>query len=408
MLPTVFRIPYFERDVPGFGLMLMIGFLMAVGWAVRRTIRSGGNPDVILNCGFVALIAGVVGCRAMHVVHYWDQFANLGNWLTIAWAILDVSKGGLEYYGGFLLSVISVPLWLRLVEKVSLRWYMDIIAPSAAVGLAVGRLGCFVNGCCYGSTCDLPWAVTFPYGSPASVEQWKHCVPGAELPKELLRSRGPIFQPISRESIAATDRELEAAEKCMPVLRELTDKLNATKDANERKNVEKAIRDQIAAGRLAGSRFGCACAPDVTQYGELVNTAQKYALTPAQVKQIAAQHPALPVHPTQIYSTITAGLIALLLNAIYWRRTRDGQVIFCLLMIEPISRYVLEIIRADNPVDSLGTFTISQAIAGGVTLLGLAGLFMLRWLPPRSPIARVWTPEPEPAANPKAARGAKR
>ena len=117
MFPTAFRIPYFERDVPGFGLMLMIAFLMAIAWACRRTARSGGNPDVILNCGFVALIAGVVGCRTMHVVHYWNQFASLGNPIQIAWAIVDVSKGGLEYYGGFILSVIAVPIWLRFVER---------------------------------------------------------------------------------------------------------------------------------------------------------------------------------------------------------------------------------------------------------------------------------------------------
>src|SRR5262245_4474594 len=210
MFPTAFRIPYIERDVPGFGLMLMIGFLLAIAWAVRRANRSGGSADVILNCGFVALIAGVVGCRAMHVFHYWDQqFAHRGNALQIAMAILDVSGGGLEFYGGFFLSVIAVPLWLRFVEKVSLRWYMDIIAPSVALGLAVGRIGCLLNGCCYGSTCNLPWAVTFPYGSPASVEQWKHRVPGAELPKELLRTLGPTHQPISRDSIAANERELQ-------------------------------------------------------------------------------------------------------------------------------------------------------------------------------------------------------
>lgn len=399
MFPTVFRIPYFERDVPGFGLMLMIGFLLSVMWAVRRASRSGGNPDVILNCGFVALIAGVVGCRGMHVVHYWDQFAHKGSFLDIAWAIVDVSKGGLEFYGGFILSVILVPLWLRFVEKVSLRWYMDIVAPSAALGLAIGRLGCFVNGCCYGSTCELPWAVTFPYGSSASVEQWKHLVPGAELPKELLTSVGPgIFQPISRESIAATPRELEAAAKAMVDIRALRDKRDATKDPAERKNIERQIMERAMAARTAGSQFGCRCAPDVTQYSDLVTTAQRHGLTPAQVKEIAGRHRSLPVHPTQIYSTITAGLIALLLNAIYWRRTRDGQVIFCLLLIEPISRYVLEIIRADNPVDSLGTFTISQAIALGMMLLGLLGLLVLQKMPPRSRIARVWTPEAEPKA----------
>lgn len=396
MFPTVFRIPFIERDIPGYGLMLMIAFLVSIAWAARRAARSGANPEIILNCGFVALLAGVLGCRIMYVIHYWDQFSNRGGFLQTLWAIIDVSKGGLEFYGGFILATVSVPIWLRLVEKVSLRWYMDIIAPSAALGLAIGRIGCLANGCCHGSTCELPWAITFPYGSPASVEQWKHRVPGADLPKELINNvTSQVMHPISRESIAATDAELQSADKLLAQLSPLRDRYESAKDPAERSKIEAEIRKALKSADR--ERGGLKCAADPGARSDIVSTMSKYHVHAAQIRDLAARHRSLPVHPTQIYSTITAGLIALLLNALYWRRSRDGQVILLLLTIEPVSRYVLEILRADNPVDSLGTFTISQALAIGLMILGGGGLLILQKLAPRSKIAKVWVPEEEPA-----------
>ncbi|MBI5865977.1 MAG: prolipoprotein diacylglyceryl transferase [Planctomycetes bacterium] len=390
MFPTAFRIPFIERDIPGYGLMLMIGFLLAVGWAARRARKSHGNPEVVLNCGFVALIAGVVGCRGMYVVHYWDQFANRGSLGGIIWAIVDVSKGGLEFYGGFILSVILVPLWLRVFEKVSLRWYMDILAPSAALGLAIGRIGCLANGCCYGSTCEQPWAISFPFGSSASVEQWKHRIPGSSLPKELLVTLPPgVTTPITRESIAAGDAEIAAAEANEKAARETYSKAREelTKaDAAAKKPLEQKVND--ARNKLERA---------VGQFRDIRINMAKYGLSAAQIRTLAAQYRSLSVHPAQIYSTITAGLLAWLLHLMYWRRTRDGQIILLLLLVEPVSRYVLEIVRADNPVDALGVFTISQAL--GIAMSGLAalGLVALQFSAPRSRLAVEWTPEPEAA-----------
>ena len=122
---------------------------------------------------------------------------------------------------------------------------------------------------------------------------------------------------------------------------------------------------------------------------------QKYDLTFAELRGLAESHRSLPVHPTQLYSVVTALLIALLLNALYWRRTRDGQVICTLLLIEPVSRWLLEVIRADNPVDTIGMFTISQFLAVCMTLLGLIGLLVLQRMAPRSRRAVPWEPPPE-------------
>lgn len=395
MMPVVFRIPYLELDIPGFGLMLMLGFLISILWAARRAARSGANPDVVLNCGFVALLAGVVGARAMFVLHYWDQFASRGSAWNVFWAIVDVRMGGLEFYGGFLLSVVLVVAWIRWYEKVSLRWYLDIIAPSAALGLAFGRVGCLLNGCCYGTTCELPWAVRFPVGSPAAVEQWEKNVSGAALPEQLLYvAPAGNARPVSRESLAASDGQIERARENEAKLRTaLTDAQAAAdkeSDPSRKRTLERRAERARADLRAARAKF-----EDVRALSD------KYATTPAALRALAHRYGSAPVHPTQVYSTITALLIALTLNALYWRRTRDGQVILTLLLIEPVSRWVIELIRADNPIDTLGAFTISQGLAMGMTLIGLFGLIALRALPPRSPRARVWVPEDEarPAAR---------
>jgi hypothetical protein len=122
MMPVVFRIPVVNIDVPGYGLVMMLGFLLSVVWAVRRATRSGGNPDVVLNCAFIALIGGVGGARLMYVVHYWDeQFAPLGNWVAIllrppsacataAWSIRRVHRrhAGRRYIHAFLGSLVPL------------------------------------------------------------------------------------------------------------------------------------------------------------------------------------------------------------------------------------------------------------------------------------------------------------
>ena len=328
----------------------------------------------------------------MYVIHYWDQFRIYGNPLDIFIAIISINKGGLEFYGGFILTTITVLIWLRYVEKVSLRWYLDIIAPSAALGLAIGRVGCLLNGCCFGATCELPWAVEFPYGSSAMLQQWQAHTPGGGLPAELLYTDETtgIVMPLTREIFFASDEKLDHMVEAHRALESIEDRLTQTQDPAEQRSLRTratAIRDEIEDDLETYY-------PARGEHGE-VQTDGGRAL-----REISHQHSSLPVHPTQFYSTVTALLIAFLLSAVYWRRTRDGQVICTLLMIEPASRWMLEVIRADNPVDTVGVFTISQFLAVVMTLLGLAGLLALRRLPPRSPRARRFGSRPKKKARP--------
>jgi phosphatidylglycerol:prolipoprotein diacylglycerol transferase len=394
MRPVIFTIPGIDWAVPGYGLMLMLGLFVAIWWAARRALKSGGSPDVILNCGFIAIIGGVVGARAMYVIHYWDQFRTHGNFLQVAWSVIDVSKGGLEYYGGFILTTLAALAWLRWWEKVSIRWYMDIIAPSVALGLAFGRVGCFLNGCCFGGTCDLPWAVRFPFGSSACVHQWKERLPGGEIRAELLYTDATtgVVMPLTRELLSTPPEKVEAVAKIWREMHACKDQLDTVSDPEEKQRLQTRVRELVAAGGKNLIRYGPAC-----------ENMKKYGLSAAGLRALAEPYRTLPVHPTQPYTTITALLIALFLNALYWRRTRDGQVICTLLVLQPVARWLLEVIRADNPIDTIGVFTISQFLALCMMLVGVLGLLLLQRMPPRSPRARLWEP-PEEDSQQKAGK----
>ncbi|MEW6252295.1 MAG: prolipoprotein diacylglyceryl transferase family protein [Planctomycetota bacterium] len=388
MLPVAFRIPGLGFEVPGYGLALMVGFMVSIMWAVRRAERSGGNPDVVLNVGFLALFGGIIGSRTMYVVHYWQDFASRPD---VIWAILDVRQGGLEVYGGFITVVVLVLLYLWYAKH-SLRWYLDIFAPSAALGMAIGRVGCFLNGCCWGGTADLPWSVRFPFGSGASLQQWTDHEPGAGLPQELvhfaeggLYADGTAAAPLSRESLRLRDQEIAEAGKHAEL------KLQAERTADPAR--KKDLLAQLKALPAPENRA-------LLMQSQML----RHGKTAAELRAIAHQHRAEPVHPTQLYAAVNLGLLALLLNALYWRRTRDGQVILTFLLIEPWTRWVLEMIRADNPVDVGGALTISQFLALGLSAVGLVGLIALRALPRRSPRAVWWEPPPSERKQAQPAR----
>ncbi len=398
MIPVLWEIPGLGWSLPGYGVALMIGFLVSIWWGAKRALRSGANPDVVLNCGFLALFGGVVGSRVMYVWHYWDQFARRDDLL---WALLDVRKGGLEVYGGVLLVVVSVLIYLRL-WKHSIRWYLDIIAPSAALGMGIGRIGCFLNGCCWGGMCELPWSVQFPYGSNAARQHWIERRPGADLPKELvfvspqaLLPDGSAAQPISRELLnwdvsdadiaRAVEREQALAAEIAGLRQQEAQAATAEEKNQLRARAQALQRKQVS-----------------LPYYDIRVQMKRYGVTSAELRAMAVEYRSLSVHPVQLYSTVTLLVLAAFLNALYWQRRFDGQVICVFLLVEPLTRWALEVLRADNPVDTLGMFTISQGIGVGMSAMGLLGLVYLRTRSPRSHRAVKWEPPEEEGAPAKA------
>ncbi len=128
-----------------YGFFLMVGFLSAVWLAMRRAARVRVDADRVLDLSFLLLLAGVAGARLFYVVHYWQsQFADRPNRLL---AVIDIRQGGLEFIGGLLGALFVLAAYL-LIKKQSIRLFLDILAPSLMWGVAFGRIGCYLNGCC--------------------------------------------------------------------------------------------------------------------------------------------------------------------------------------------------------------------------------------------------------------------
>ncbi len=170
MAPILFRIPlnlpYFGHvalPIYGFGMMLVLAFIFSPWLAWWRARKEGLDGDVILDMGFWVFVAGLVGARTFYCIEYWGRDIH---------SLLDAIqywKGGIVYYGGIVGGTIGFFVY-RWFYPFPLRPYLDALAPSIAVGTFFGRLGCFLNGCCYGDQCTLPWAVSFPAKSAA----WWH------------------------------------------------------------------------------------------------------------------------------------------------------------------------------------------------------------------------------------------
>jgi len=154
--------------ITGYGLMMMVGFLVA-GWTIQHQLRQRGlNEDYAGDIVVAAVIGGIVGAKLWYVVLTGDPSALL-------------SRGGLVWYGGFLGGCAGVIIggWMK---KVPIRLTMDLVAPALAVGYGLGRVGCFMVQDDYGIPTNLPWAVRFPQGLPPSTAQNMHDQFGVPIP----------------------------------------------------------------------------------------------------------------------------------------------------------------------------------------------------------------------------------
>jgi phosphatidylglycerol:prolipoprotein diacylglycerol transferase len=202
--PDLFKL--FGVAFPSYFVLLLSGFLFATAAGALWARRVGESADVIVDLGLAMLLAGVVGARLLHVIadgYFWDYVhlctdpskvvwpiergeclsaAYGGVWdaaagvchpgATDCFAWAKFWAGGLTYYGGFVGA--SGAAWLLLKRDAFPFWKAaDMAGFAIPLGLGFGRMGCLMAGCCFGTTCDLPWAVAFPWRSAASEEQFR-------------------------------------------------------------------------------------------------------------------------------------------------------------------------------------------------------------------------------------------
>ena len=153
MFPVLIKIG--PLTIHTYGFLIAIGFLVALTLAAKEAKRKDIPNESIIDVGFYALLSGIIGARLFFIL------TNLQNFLEHPLDMLKIWEGGLVFYGGVIFALPTV-IWLARKRGLPLWQTADIWAPSIAIGHAIGRLGCFCAGCCYGKPAEgLPWSVTF-------------------------------------------------------------------------------------------------------------------------------------------------------------------------------------------------------------------------------------------------------
>lgn len=152
MKPILFEYGWFR--VHSYGLMLMVGFALGVAWSAREAKRRGLSPTLITDYALWALLSAIVFSRVLFVL------LNLKLFLQYPAQIWQLWKGGLSFHGGLGGAILALYFFCKK-RGVGFLQLMDLIAPSVPLGYAFARIGCFLNGCCYGVPTDLPWGVVF-------------------------------------------------------------------------------------------------------------------------------------------------------------------------------------------------------------------------------------------------------
>jgi len=146
-----------------YGLMLAIAFLVGTWLGVNEARRKGLDPDHLVTVVLATLIGGVLGARFLYVVEHLDEFQR--QWGSV----LAVWQGGLTLYGGVVLGTVAGLVTARRL-RMPVWPTADALAPSVALGTMFGRVGCFLNGCCYGRPTRMPWGVVYPPDSFPGLE----------------------------------------------------------------------------------------------------------------------------------------------------------------------------------------------------------------------------------------------
>jgi len=343
MHPELFEIPIIHQSVKSYGSMMVVGFLVAITVIRLLSSRFTKDPQHITNAALYALIAGVIGARVFFVVHYFDQFRDHPLDVFAIW------NGGLELLGGVLLAIAVIFFYIRY-HKLPLRHYLDVLAVGLMAALIFGRIGCLLNGCCYGKPTELPWGIRFPYGSFAYRSQIEpnperqRAEPHLDLPEEYFGyfDENQAYVPGLKPREYLTPKQLEEVTqgqyRCLPV-----------------------HPTQI-----------------YTSFGAALCTLILYGVwRRAQKAEQAGRYPFL---------------------------TKPGSVFSVMFILYGALRFSIELVRDDNPYE-IGTLTVSQLIGIGLALLGAVLVVVYaRLRPERLPVDE---PEERPVATRKPALSAK-
>lgn len=143
-----------------YGLALVLAFFIGASLASREARLKDINPDIVWNVSFVGIVAGIIGARLFYIIeNFRDYIASPGE-------ILKLYHGGLSWFGGLLLGAACCIYYLKK-KRLPIYTILDLLAPFIALAQSIGRLGCLLNGCCYGR--ESGWGIYFPVHGKALI-----------------------------------------------------------------------------------------------------------------------------------------------------------------------------------------------------------------------------------------------
>jgi phosphatidylglycerol:prolipoprotein diacylglycerol transferase len=424
--------------IRGYGVMVLLAVLSGLGLLLWRARRAGVDPEMILTLAFWMILPGILGARVVYVVQKWpEQFWPIyldekhGGLGPLVFAVVNMAAGGLVVYGAFLGGLVGLYLFWRKY-CIPLLPVADLFAPSLILGLALGRIGCLMNGCCFGGPCDLPWKITFPWDSPVHAHQVTvenaplfglslkdgkdgpviaEIEPGSPGEKGGLRAGQPVYEinGVPVESAKHAETVMLAADKLNLIIRtakaepmtwtiddppaadsqhkggltlfglDLGPGENGlpviTRVASQSAEAAAGLRpgQHVVSvnGRLVRSMEALSSLMDRHRH-ELWADVKTSNIAPAVELAISRPLPrSLPVHPAQLYAAISAMLLCFVLLAFDRVARREGMVFALLITLYPIARFLEEMIRTDEK-GLLGTnLHISQFISLGLLVFAL-------------------------------------
>ncbi len=151
--PVAFTIGPIE--VRWYGIFIALAVLTVVWWVLRE-VRKGAHLtyDTVFTAALVAIPSGIIFSRLLHVIDWWDYYSQNPGQI--------IGGSGLTAYGAILGAALGVWVYSK-VSKVRFSYFADVVAPGVILAQAVGRVGCTINGCCYGTTTSLPWSIVYTH-----------------------------------------------------------------------------------------------------------------------------------------------------------------------------------------------------------------------------------------------------
>jgi len=144
--------------IRSWGVMVVIGIITAVFLSMQEAGKRGVDPENIIDLAIILVVSGVIGARVVYVLTNFNEYRN-----NISMAF-SIRTGGLAWPGAFLFALIATIIFVRW-RRISFWLIVDILSPYIALGYSIGRIGCFLNGCCFGKVTEKAWWSVYMLGA---------------------------------------------------------------------------------------------------------------------------------------------------------------------------------------------------------------------------------------------------